>query len=156
MGNGINYQINNEENKIISQNNWLINIIDFIVLDIDEEYYKMLEKAIEFGMSVSEFWYGNINMFSIYSKAYINRLHKQAFVNGIYNDEALRTELNNMFIDTSKGQKQIFYPKEDIYNPFSKKPDINKNNSLKKENNYEERNIFHIKRLINSKRKEEK
>lgn len=151
----------NTTQKQLDYNDYVSSLVDYIYLDLDNEYYKLLEIAIECGMTSEEFWNGDIVMFAIYSNAYINRLHKQAFVNGIYYDRSLQIEIGNVFL--KKGQQPYQYPTEDIFNPLknmSKQLEYKRNKNNKELTNadlyYDTKKAFHIKEILNSKRKGEK
>lgn len=88
-------------------------------------YVEELPLAIEYGMSIDEFWNGDIELFYAYQKAYINKLHKQSHIQGLYISLALNITYSNMFKKNS--QQSTEYPKYDVYNPFLQ--NINKNNN---------------------------
>ena len=145
----------------LSYNEQFSSLIDYINIDLDNEYYKLLEIAIESGMTSEEFWNGELVMFAIYCNAYTNRLHKLAFVNGLYFDTSLQTEISNVFL--KKGQQPNRYPTSDIFNPKhsgEKVEEIEKAKSSNKLTNktlyYDNSKAFHIKAILNSQRKEEK
>ena len=80
-------------------------------------YVEELPLAIEYGMSIDEFWNGDIDLFQAYQKAYINRLHKQSHIQGLYTKLALELAMSNAF--KGKNDKYVNFPNEDIYNPFN-------------------------------------
>ena len=83
-----------------------------------------LPLALEYGMTTDEFWNGNPDLLYAYQKAYINRVHKQSHIQGLYINLAMNVSLSNAF--RSKGQEAVEYPKEDVFNPFNN--NINNNN----------------------------
>ena len=93
-----------------------------------ETYYfvEELPLAIEYGLSIDEFWNGDIDLFYAYQKAYINKIHKQAHIQGIYTKLALELGVSNIL--KKKEDKYIDFPKEDIFNPFNNNINIVNNN----------------------------
>lgn len=89
-------------------------------------YVEELPLAIEYGMSVDDFWNGDIDLFYAYEKAYINKLHKQAHIQSLYGKLAFELAMSNAF--KKKEDKYIDYPNKDIYNPFNDNTNINGNN----------------------------
>lgn len=70
-----------------------------------------------FGMTEEQFWFGEKWLFNVYEKAHYTKLYEEAWLNGLYQDIALQTELGNAF--AKKGAKPLVYPKEP-FNPFTK------------------------------------
>ena len=109
--------------------------------------------AIEYGMTPKQFWEDEIELFYVYQKAYINRVHKQAHITGLYINMALNTTFANMF--KKKDAQALEYPKDDVFNPF------NENNKHDKEKSYissidttkNNNGIYQIKKLIEERRK---
>lgn len=110
MGNG---RINNSNSK---KNIGFEKLIEVLKIDIDKNYYEMLTMAIEYGMTPNEFWNDEIQLFYVYQKAYINRLHRETHLQGLYNELAFSVVISKAF--SKKENNKITYPKEDVYNPF--------------------------------------
>ena len=91
-------------------------------------YVEELPLAIEYGMSIDEFWNGDIDLFYAYEKAYINRLHKQSHIQALYQKLAIEFAMSNAF--KKKEDKYIEYPNEDIYNPFNNNISVNNKNKV--------------------------
>ena len=91
-------------------------LLDFLKTDIERTYYDLLALAIEYGMTPKEFWEDDIQLLYVYQKAYINRLHKQTHLQGLYNELAFGVVVGRAF--SKKNSKKMQYPKEDVYNPF--------------------------------------
>lgn len=88
----------------------------------DLETYYIVEElplALEYGQSVDEFWNGDPMLLYAYQKAYVNKIHKQSHIQGMYNFVAFSYSIANSF--KKRTDKPIEYPKEDIYNPFNEK-----------------------------------
>lgn len=115
-------------------------------------YVEELPLAIEYGMSIYEFWNEDIDLFYAYQKAYINKMHKQAYIQGAYVNLAFSICLSNAF--KPKNSKEIPYPKEDVFNPFKQEKTTSKNSVLANidttENNKE---LYQIKKKIEERRK---
>ena len=118
-----------------------------------ETYYLVeeLPLAIEYGMSLDDFWNGDFDLLFAYEKAYINKLHKQAHLQGLYINLALSVSLSNMFKKNS--QRPVEYPKEDIFNPF--KTTIKNNNSTisKIDTSKNNNELYQLKKKIEERRK---
>ena len=52
----------------------MVSLISFCERKIDDEYYELLSKAIEYGMRPNEFWNDDIQNFYCYEVAYIKDL----------------------------------------------------------------------------------
>lgn len=89
---------------------------ELLKTDVDKSYYEMLTMAIEYGMTPNEFWNDDIQLIYIYQKAYINRLHRETHLQGLYNELAFSVVIGKAF--SKKENNKITYPKEDVYNPF--------------------------------------
>ena len=79
----------------------------------------MLPLAIQYGMTPEQFYNSTPDVFYAYEKAYITRIHQEAYINGLYQYDAFSIALSNAF--RGKGQKAIEYHKEPVYSPYSKK-----------------------------------
>lgn len=79
-------------------------------------------------MSLDDFWNGDCDLLFAYQKAYINKVHKQSHIQGIYNSLAFSTVIGNMF--KKKDAKPIEYPQYDVFNPFSDANIDNNNKSV--------------------------
>lgn len=82
--------------------------------------------AIQFGMTETQFWYGDIRLLEVYRKAYERNTSYTCWLQGQYNYVAHNISLANAF--AKKGQKQQEYPrwKDPLFKPY--KPKIDKNN----------------------------
>lgn len=69
----------------------------------------MLPLAKQYGMSLNEFWYGDMRLLDVYQKAYMRDVSYRSWVNGNYTTVAHSIALSNAF--AKKGQKQQEYPK---------------------------------------------
>lgn len=108
-------------------------------------YVEELPLAIEYGMPIDEFWNGDIELFYAYQKAYINRLHRQSHIQGLYMNLALNVTYSNMF--KKNNQKETEYPKFDVYNPFLQ--NINNNSYISKIDTSTSNNeLYQIKKRI--------
>lgn len=86
----------------------------------------MLPLAIQYGMSESQFWYGDTRLLEVYQKAYYREKSYSAWLQGQYNQVAYGVVLSNAF--AKKGSKQAEYPQwKDPFEKFSK-PKITKDN----------------------------
>ena len=72
----------------------------------------MLPLALQYGMSMHEFWHEDKQLFKTYRKAYYNRLSEQCWLSGLYVDMALNNLAGNIFKE--KGQKPLEYPNQPI------------------------------------------
>lgn len=121
-----------------------------------EEYYyfEELPLALQYGMNEEQFWDGRCDLIYVYEKAYINRIHTEAYLQGAYVEIALSTTMANMF--RKKGAKPIAYPSEAILNPFNKK-NVEKSNSYLKSIDTTKNNngLYQIKAKIEERRKKE-
>lgn len=118
-------------------------------------YVEELPLAIEYGMSIDEFWNGDIDLIFIYQKAYINRLHKQSHIQGLYTKLALELAMSNAF--KRKEDKYINFPNQDIYNPFNNSIDIiNDNEKLVNKIDVSKNNneLYQLKAKLKERRKE--
>lgn len=68
-------------------------------------------------MSLQEFWEEDCDLLFAYQKAYINKIHKQSHIQGMYNNLAFGNIVANMF--KGKNQESVSYPQYDVFNPFS-------------------------------------
>lgn len=110
-----------------------------------------LPLALEYGMSVDEFWNGDPDLIHAYREAYINKLHRQAHIQGLYNFNAYSVVLSNAF--SKREGKKAEYPKTDIYNPLNEK-----NNSKEKtfvetiDTTKNNNGLYQLKRIISERR----
>lgn len=79
---------------------------------------EVLPLALQYGMSVDDFWHKDKRLFDAYQKAYYTRQYETAWVNGLYVNIALCNLASNIF--AKKGAKALEYPQKP-YNPFEKK-----------------------------------
>lgn len=92
--------------------NYIENLNKFLVQDIDEFYYQLIENAIEYGMTIKQFWEEDIEIFYCYQYAYLRKLHNTCHTQGLYNYMALGVALGNVL--KKKGTKDLDYPKENL------------------------------------------
>ena len=86
----------------------------------------MLPLAIQYGMSESQFWYGDTRLLEVYQKAYYRNMSYGAWLQGQYNQVAYGVVMSNAF--AKKGSKQAEYPQwKDPFEKFNK-PKITKDN----------------------------
>ena len=86
----------------------------------------MLPLAIQYGMSESQFWYGDTRLLEVYQKAYYRNTSYSAWLQGQYNQVAYGVVMSNAF--AKKGSKQAEYPQwKDPFEKFNK-PKITKDN----------------------------
>lgn len=69
----------------------------------------MLPLAIQYGMTPSDFWYGDTRLLGVYQKAFIRNQSYNAWLQGQYNATAFGIVLANAF--AKKGAKPAEYPK---------------------------------------------
>lgn len=84
------------------------------------EYYstEILPYALQYGMTVEQFWHDDADLIIAYHKAYYRRLHTEAHAQGFYGFVALSTALGNAF--RKKGEKAREYPRKPE-DPFKEK-----------------------------------
>lgn len=127
----------NQLNKIVK---YLKELREFLYEDIDSYYYDLLEQAIEYGMTPKQFWEEEVEMFFCYRNAYLQRLHNQCHIQGLYNFMAYSISIANMF-KKNKNDK-IDYPKDNLLktsleehiNKINEKKVILKSNQVTKKN----------------------
>lgn len=127
----------NQLNKIVK---YLKELREFLYEDIDSYYYDILEQAIEYGMTPKQFWEEEVEMFFCYRNAYLQRLHNQCHIQGLYNFMAYSISIANMF-KKNKSDK-IEYPKDNLLktsleehiNKINEKKVILKSNQVTKKN----------------------
>lgn len=81
---------------------------------------EILPPALQYGMSVDEFWHKDKRLFNAYQKAYYRGLHETSWLNGLYFNVALNNLAGNIF--AKKGAKTLEYPNKP-YDPFEKPPE---------------------------------
>lgn len=69
-------------------------------------------------MTPEQFYSNSIDTYYAYEKAYITKIHQEAYIKALYEYDALSIALSNAF--RGKGQKIIEYYKEPVYSPYSK------------------------------------
>lgn len=67
-----------------------------------------MPRAIQYGMSLYDFWHGDIDLIFAYEKAYYNHLYQSAYIHGAYNSSAFYIAYGNVW---SK-DKKVEYAKE--------------------------------------------
>lgn len=65
--------------------------------------------ALQFGMPLDEFWYGDMRLLEVYRKAYTRKKSYEAWLQGQYNCAGYSVVLANAF--AKKGAKKQEYPK---------------------------------------------
>lgn len=103
----------------LSLNNYKINyvykLIQLVNFDYEEYYDNLFKNAIKYGMKPNEFWNNeNFKIYYFYEEAYIEKLHEEKHLQGMYNFIALSTVISNALRD-SKGGKPLEYPRENLY-----------------------------------------
>ena len=145
-----NRGLEEQEKKELTAVDYAVSLISFMERKIDEEYYELLSKAIEYGMKPNEFWNDDIQNFYCYQVAYINRIYDTAYTNGYYNYIAFTSTMSGMF--AKKGEKAPEYPRTNIYNPLNEKRPEKPLNEFKGQTSKGFKKLFHIKRLIDKKK----
>lgn len=104
-------------------------------------------------MTPQQFWDEDSDLFFAYQKAYVNKAHKKAHIEGLYEHLALTVSLSNAFRE--KGTKAIEYPKEDVFNPFNQREkSVDKETFISKLDTTKNNNeLFQIKKIIEERRK---
>lgn len=127
----------NQLNRIVK---YLKELREFLYEDIDSYYYDLLEQAIEYGMTPKQFWEEEVEMFFCYRNAYLQRLHNQCHIQGLYNFMAYSISIANMFKNNISDK--IEYPKDNLLktsleehiNKINEKKVILKSNQVTKKN----------------------
>lgn len=116
-----------------------------------------MPKAIQYGMTPEQFWNEDEELFYIYEKSYINKLHIESHIQGMYNYLALETIFSNAF--SKKGSKKSEYPKEAIFSPYNekylKKKELEKMTEKEKDKVYRNKMSFWNKIVRNKKANKE-
>lgn len=81
---------------------------------------EVLPLALQYGMSVEEFWHKDKRLYDAYQKAYYRRTYEQSWCIGNYVNIAINNLAGNIF--AKKGAKALEYP-EMPHDPFEKKPE---------------------------------
>lgn len=81
---------------------------------------EVLPLALQYGMSVEEFWHEDKRLYNAYQKAYYTKLHEESWLSGLYFNVAINNLAGNIF--AKKGTKALQYP-DKPFNPFEKKPE---------------------------------
>lgn len=119
-----------------------------------ETYYfvEELPLALEYGMSPHQFWEEDIDLFYAYQKAYVNRVHNQAHLIGLYNELAFSVTMANAF--RNKNSDVVPYPKEDVYNPLKTKAKDKEKTFIESLDTTENNNqLYNIKKILEERRK---
>ena len=106
---------------------YLLNFFKVIVFDYDEYYLTLLKNALKYGMTRDEFYNNNLKEYYCYEEAYIEKIHEQSHIQGLYSYIALQTIASNLL--SKKGEKPLEYPKKDLY---LQEKESNINNKTKK------------------------
>lgn len=110
-----------------------------------------LPLALEYGMSLDDFWNGDCDLIYAYQKAYINKMHNTAYVNSLYNKVAYEVCLANAF--RKKGTKATKFPTEAIFNPFSQKQKQEKSYIQSIDTTNNNNGLYNLKAMIEERRK---
>ena len=118
-----------------------------------ETYYivEELPLALEYGMTSNDFWNEDCDLFYAYQKAYINKLHTNAHIQGLYNNLAFSIALGNVF--KKKGEKPIEYPKEQVFSPFNKKEEKEKTFVETIDTSKNNNGLYNLKQMLGERRK---
>ena len=76
--------------------------------------------AVQYGMSLNDFWHGDMRLLEVYQKAYLRNKTYTAWMNGQYDYAAFAVVMSNAF--AKKGQSKEEYPKYDDPIEKYKKP----------------------------------
>lgn len=69
-------------------------------------------------MTSQQFWYDDIRLFDKYQKAHYRKMHDTAYLQGVYFNYALATQLSNF--GKKKGERPAEYLREPLYPDFIK------------------------------------
>ena len=106
-------------------------------------------------MSLHEFWNEDCDLLFAYQKAYINKVHRQSHIQGMYNNLAFSVVAGNMF--RKKDTKPLEYPVNDVFNPFSNanvNSDSNKSLINTIDTSKNNNGIYQIKKMLRERRKD--
>jgi hypothetical protein len=122
-----------------------------------EHFYfcEELPLALEYGMTPHEYWDEDEDLFLAYQKAYYNRLHKQAYLQGLYNYDAQVTALANAMRDPKKTPKPYEYHSKDVYNPFNEENNKPKGYINTIDNTENNNKLYSIKKIAEERRKQQ-
>ena len=132
----------NETNYYLICINYILNVYEIVNEDIDVYYYQLIEKALEYGMSIDEFWNSDIEYYYCYENAYFSKIHNLAHTQGLYNFEALTLVAGNIFAKNKGEIKQ--YPTENFYMSYIKEQNKKQNEMIKNPNHKEKLSIKKI------------
>lgn len=104
-------------------------------------------------MTPHQFWDEDPDLLFAYQQAYINKIHKQAHINGLYNNLAFSIALSNAFRE--KNTKVIEFPKEDVFNPFTQKKEKKETYLSSLDTSENNNQLFQIKKILGERRKNE-
>lgn len=118
-----------------------------------ETYYivEELPLALEYGMTPHEFWEEDCELFYAYQKAYINKSHTQAYLQGLYNELAYSIAIANSF--RKRTDKPIEYPKEQVFNPFNQKQEKQKTFVEQIDTSQNNNGLYNLKQMLGERRK---
>lgn len=103
-------------------------------------------------MTEHQFWYGECCLLQIYEKAYINRIHNEAYVQGAYFNLALSVAMSNAF--RKQGTKAVEYPNEDVFNPFKANKESKPKSYISSiDTSKSNKGLYQIKKMIEERRK---
>ncbi len=118
-----------------------------------ETYYfvEELPLALEYGMTLDEFWNEDCDLLYAYQKAYINKLHTNAHIQGLYNELSYRIAIANSF--KKKDDKPVEYPKEQVFNPFEQQKERNKSFIENIDTSQNNNGLYNLKHILGERRK---
>lgn len=111
---------------------YLLNFFRVIVFDYDEYYLTLFKNALKYGMTRDEFYNNDLQEYYCYQEAYIEKIHEQSHIQGLYSYIAMQTIVTNVL--AKKGDKPSEYPKIDFYNEEKEKIKNNKTHKITKDN----------------------
>lgn len=118
-----------------------------------ETYYivEELPLALEYGMTPHDFWNEDCDLLYAYQKAYINKLHTNAHIQGLYNELSVRIAIANSF--KKPEDKIVEYPKEQVFNPFNEKKEKEKTFVEQIDTTQNNNNLYNLKHMLSERRK---
>nr|DAR54940.1 MAG TPA: hypothetical protein [Caudoviricetes sp.] len=112
-----------------------INYLTIVNQDYDSFYLNLLKNALKYGMTKKEFWESSFQEYCAYEKQYVEKIHEQSHIQGLYNYIALSTILSNMFKE--KGQKADEYPIKNLLEDSKVKQKINIKEIVKNDDTFD-------------------
>lgn len=125
---------------------YVFNAILITIFDYEKYYSNLLKNALKYGMSRSDFWYGeDYKDYFLYEEAYYERLHETSHIQGYYNYIALNTIVGNVL--KKKSDKAIEYPRMNILSSAKENTLETAKNNVKQEITKENLEEMYRKRL---------